>query len=141
MIVYYSKSGNTKRLAEALANANGMEVFSLAAQKPEGMLRGAAKSFFRRSSAVKEMPCLAGAERIILCTPVWAGTFPPVMRGFLQKAVWEDKAVTLLLTCGAPTAAYERKLSALLETFGAKVTLCRAFKGTAAFTADELNGI
>ena len=141
MVVYYSRSGNTKRLADAVAAQKGESAFALAPKKPEGMFLGAAKSFLRRATEVRELPVLTGGEAVVLCTPVWAGTFPPVVRGFLQSAILQGRAVTLLLTCGDLSAAYDMKLSAELQKMGVTTSVCRVFRGKASPAPEELAGL
>jgi len=135
MVIYFSRSGRTKLLAEAVANAKGETLFALEPMKKESMFKGAAKSFFRRATALREMPDIS--DTIYLCAPVWAGTVPPVVRGFIQNASWSGKTVTLLLTCGGPAAEYERSLAVQMEKLDVKVASCRAFRG-GVFTLEDI---
>lgn len=95
-IVYYSMSGNTKYVADKIADgikASGeVDIIRIEPKKayPD---KGAKKFFWGGKSAVMgEKPKLLPYEfdadkydRIIIGTPVWASTFVPPIRTFLQE--------------------------------------------------------
>ncbi len=91
-IVFYSMSGNVKFIAEKLAQSVGAELIELVPEKsyPD---KGFKKFFWGGKSAVmKETPALAGLsfdpekyDRVIVGTPVWAGTMAPPVRTFLTQ--------------------------------------------------------
>lgn len=94
-IVYYSMSGNTAYVAEKIAEeikASGeVDIIRIEPKKvyPD---KGAKKFFWGGKSAVMgEAPALQPYEfniekydRIIFGTPVWASTFVPPLRTFIQ---------------------------------------------------------
>lgn len=90
-IVYYSMSGNTKMVADTIAKQLGADVVRLVPSKayPDA---GFKKFFWGGKSAVMgEAPVLEpytfdadAYERIIFGTPVWASTFTPPLRTFIN---------------------------------------------------------
>ena len=91
-IVYYSMSGNTAITAEKLAEGTGADLIRIAPEKayPD---RGFRKFLWGGKSAVMaETPVLQpytfDAEQydlVILGFPVWAGSFAPPLRTFVQE--------------------------------------------------------
>ena len=89
-IVYYSMSGNTKYVADKIAEKLGADIIRIEPVKayPD---EGAKKFIWGGKSAVMgEKPVLQPYEfslekydRIILGTPVWASTFTPPVRTFI----------------------------------------------------------
>ena len=90
-IVYYSMSGNTKYVADKMAekiDADSIRIEPVKAYPDQG-----AKKFIwgGKSAVMGETPALQSYEfsaekydRIILGTPVWASTFAPPIRTFLK---------------------------------------------------------
>ena len=91
-IVYYSMSGNTKYVADKIAEKVGADIIRIEPVKayPD---EGAKKFIWGGKSAVMgEKPVLQPYEfslekydRIILGTPVWASTFTPPVRSFIKE--------------------------------------------------------
>ena len=91
-IVYYSMSGNTKYVADKIAEKIDADIIRIEPVKayPD---QGAKKFIWGGKSAVMgETPALQSYEfsaekydRIILGTPVWASTFAPPIRSFLKE--------------------------------------------------------
>lgn len=121
-IVYYSMSGNTKYVVEKIADrikASGeVDIIRIEPKKayPD---KGARKFFWGGKSAVMgETPKLLPYEfnadsydRIIIGTPVWASTFAPPIRTFLQehKDMTDKKwAVVICFSGGGADKAIEK---------------------------------
>ena len=91
-IVYYSMSGNTKYVADKIAEKLGADIIRIEPVKayPD---EGAKKFIWGGKSAVMgEKPVLQPYEfslekydRIILGTPVWASNFAPPIRTFIKE--------------------------------------------------------
>lgn len=91
-IVYYSMSGNTKLVAEEIAKQTEADIIRIEPEKayPDKGLR---KFIWGGKSAVMgEKPQLLPYEfdaekydRIILGTPVWASSFAPPIRTFVEE--------------------------------------------------------
>ena len=122
LIVYYSLEGNTKWAAETLAEKLGADTLRLVpvAAYPD---KGFKKFLFGGKSAVmKETPELEPYEvditqygRVVLATPVWAGTLAPPLRTFIQKEDLTGKRLALVASSmgGSPGRTFDN-LKALL---------------------------
>ena len=107
LVVYYSLTGNTKLIAEAIAESINSDVLELKPVK-ELNAEGGSKYFWGGFQAtMKKKPKLMefdinplGYDLIILGTPVWAWTYSPPIRSFLSKYDLTGKNVALL-TCSA----------------------------------------
>lgn len=92
VIVYYSLNGNTKYVAEQIAARLGADIVEIRPEKafPD---KGFKKFLWGGKSAVMgERPELvpydlntADYDRFILGTPVWASSFAPPMRTFVEE--------------------------------------------------------
>ncbi len=90
-IVYFSLTGNVDETARQIAERTGAALIRLVPEKPYPDT-GFRKFFHGGKSAVLGelpalQPCSFRAEdydRVILGTPVWAGTFTPPLRSFLR---------------------------------------------------------
>ena len=124
LVVYYSLTGNTKLIAESIANSINSDVLEL---KPEKELNaeGGSKYFWGGYQAkMKKKPKLRefdinplDYDLIILGTPVWAWTYSPPIRSFLSKYDLSGKKVALW-TCsrGDGVKAMNRFKEALKDT-------------------------
>ena len=122
LIVYYSLEGNTRWAAEALAARLGADTLRLV-PKTAYPDKGFKKFVCGGKSAVmKETPELEPYEvditqyaRIILATPVWAGTLAPPLRTFIRKEDLKGKRFALVASSmgGSPGKTFEH-LKALL---------------------------
>ena len=90
-VVYYSMSGNTKSVAEKIAELTGAELIELRPVK-EYPSEGFRKFIWGGKSAVMgEKPKLqhyafdGSYDRIIFGTPVWASSFAPPIRTFITE--------------------------------------------------------
>ena len=102
LIVYYSLEGNTKSTAEKIAAALDADILQLSPVKayPTG---GFSKFFWGgKSASMGEKPKLepyafnlSDYDCIILGTPVWAGTFTPPLRTFLDENNLSDRKLAL----------------------------------------------
>lgn len=107
LVVYYSLTGNTKLIAEAIAEAINADTLALKPVKelnPESGMRffwGGAQSTMKKKPKLKEFDINPiDYELIILGTPVWAWKFSPPIRSFLSKFDLSGKNIALW-TCSA----------------------------------------
>ena len=107
LIVYYSLTGNTKIIAEAIAEAINSDILELKPVK-ELDAEGGSKYFWGGFQAtMKKKPKLKPFDidpleydLIFIGTPVWAWTYSPPIRSFLSKFNLSGKNVALW-TCSA----------------------------------------
>lgn len=102
LVVYYSLSGNTRSIAYAMAKSIEADILEL---KPEKDIKenGFMKYFWGGKEVImKEEPKLYPLEKnpneydiLFIGTPVWAGSFTPALRTFLNTIKLEDKKIAL----------------------------------------------
>ena len=131
LIVYFSLEGNTKWAVEQIAATLPADTLALVPKSayPD---KGFKKFLWGGKSAVmKEAPALepysvdlAQYGRIIFASPVWAGTFAPPLRSFIQAEKPDGKkfAFVACSSGGSPDKAFAG-LNALLNTAGDVPTL------------------
>lgn len=137
-IVYYSMSGNTKyvadKIADGIKNSGEVDIIRIESKKayPD---KGAKKFFWGGKSAVMgETPALQPYEfnlekydRIIFGTPVWASTFVPPLKTFInENPDIKDKEIAVF-TCfsggSADKAIDKMKKYIGIEKFEAELIL------------------
>ena len=137
-IVYYSMTGNTKYVADKIADriktAGEVDIIRIEPKKayPD---KGAKKFFWGGKSAVMgEMPALQPYEfdvekcdRIIFGTPVWASTFTPPLRTFIHENPGVKGKKMAVFTCfsggGAEKAIDKMKKCIGIDEFEATLIL------------------
>lgn len=137
-IVYYSMSGNTKyvadKIAEGIKALGEVDIIRIEPQKayPD---KGATKFIWGGKSAVMgEKPALQPYEfnienydRIIFGTPVWASTFVPPIRTFINdNPDVKDKKISVFICFsggGADKAIDKMKKYIGIEKFEAELIL------------------
>jgi len=103
VILYYSRTGKTRFLAEKLQQELGgdlVEIRDLKKRKgPFGFLRGARDARLGLNTEVAPSGFdISKYELIILGTPVWANSPTPALNTFLQTCNLMDKKVILFVT-------------------------------------------
>lgn len=105
MVVYYSKSGRTKKAATKLATmlkADCEELFDRRTYNGAlGFMKAgyyALKHKLTNLMPIRHQPI--NYDIVILCTPIWAGNITPAIRTYCQQN--ELKSVAWLITCGDP---------------------------------------
>ncbi len=105
-VVYYTMSGNTKLIAEKVAEAVNADLIEISPKNtyPD---KGFRKFFWGGKSAVMgDKPELLPYEflpdkydTVVFGTPVWASTFTPPIRTFIEenKAVLSDKDIAVFM--------------------------------------------
>ena len=108
LCVYYSRSGNTKKVMKSIAAELNAELVQLT----DGVERGGLRGWFRCGLDAVKRDCPAArpieTERrlenyrlVIIGTPVWAGRCSSVIRSFLKNHGGEMKRVAYVLTRGS----------------------------------------
>ncbi len=126
LIVYYSLEGNTAWAVNKIAEELGADLERLVPKKayPD---KGFRKFFWGGKSAVmKETPELEplttdsrSYERIIFASPIWAGTFAPPLRTYIQQTDLRNKQFALVLcSSGGSTKKAADQLKQLLDVRG-----------------------
>ncbi len=100
-VVYYSRFGTTRTIATALAEELGAEVREILAVRDCGFMGMGFRSAFGIPMKIRPMNLdFAGVDRIVLCSPIWAGKPANPARTFLQEAKIEGKKLAVLFATG-----------------------------------------
>ena len=107
LIIYFSKSGNTKVIAEALKELTGADIFELepvrkySASYSLTVIRSRLEDLFRMDVKVKEyLDSIEDYDIIYIAFPVWAATFPRIVRQQLEKLDFNGKTVRAVISHG-----------------------------------------
>ena len=87
-VYYFTRTGRSKKVAEELAERYGTKAQEIADdvdwQGPVGYLKAGYKAF-RGEDLPARYNKPDAKDELILVFPVWAGTFPPAVRTFLER--------------------------------------------------------
>jgi flavodoxin len=106
LVVYYSRSGNTKRVAEMMARELKADLQELVDKRGRGGLLGflrAGRDAMKKR--ITELEPLSQSpndyDLILVGTPVWTSNPAPAVRAFLQSHDLSGKKVALFCTMSA----------------------------------------
>ncbi len=137
-IVYYSLEGNTQYTADKIANIlkETCEIDILRIEPEKSYPNKGFKKFFwgGKSAVMAETPTLqpyefdaAQYDRMIFGTPVWASTFTPPIRTFINENPAVKEKQIAVFTCfsggGADKALKKLKEYLCVESFAAELIL------------------
>jgi len=138
-IAYFSKTGNTKVVAEYLAKELDAKLIRLEENKNYQGLGGFLLGGFRASThkAAKLAPSIfediAGYDTVILATPVWAGQTTPVINALLKHMDFTGKQVYVITVQADPERrgheGRERFYREAIEQKGGKLAACFSLAG------------
>jgi len=104
LIVYYSRTGITRKVAHALSEKLKCDVIPLIDHKnrkgPLGYLSCAAESATSERPMIEEVKDLVNYDFVIIGTPIWAMTMCGPVRTFLHKYKNELSKVAFFCTMG-----------------------------------------
>ncbi len=114
LVVYYTRTGNAKFVAETVATQLGADIEEIIDQKKYGGPIGwvnAGKNATQEKEAeinsTKYNP--ADYDLVVIGTPVWAWRPTPAIRTYTKKDELKGKKAALILNCdGDPKQAVER---------------------------------
>ncbi len=91
LVVYYSRTGYTRKVAEAVAGELRCEAEALAEEKnrrgPIGFLGGVKDAVLKNTSTIEEPARkLSNYDLVVIGTPVWANSVSPAGRALLMQA-------------------------------------------------------
>lgn len=105
LVVYYSRTGTTRKVAEQIAAALGAEIEELADLKKRagviGFLRGAFDGLRKKTATLADTrhnP--ADYTLVVVGTPVWAGNMTPAVRAWLAAHADRLPDVAFFCTTG-----------------------------------------
>lgn len=111
-VVYYSLQGNVRYVAEKVAKETGADLTELVPVKAypdKGMIKfiwgGSAVTFKKKPELEPYSFNADDYELVILATPVWAGTFTPPLRTFLEDNDLTGKKIAVIATSAGGNSA------------------------------------
>lgn len=137
LVVYYSRTGNTKKVAEDLATALGADIEQLIDKKDRSGAGGYLKAGrdASKNSLTEIGPVKTDASRydlVVIGTPVWAWNMTPAVRTYITANKALLKKIAVFTTAGGTKP--EKIVAKIEELAGQKAM---AFAG---FFAGEING-
>ena len=105
LVVFHSRSGTTRRVAQAIADSLGADIEEIADLKKRSGLFGflsAGRDAMRRAcTPIGDMSKNAAEyDLVIVGSPVWVGRMSSPVRSFLTRHRGRLKAVGFFCTCG-----------------------------------------
>src|SRR5512139_2784525 len=105
LVVYYSRTGNAKFVAETLAVTIGADVEEVVDLKKRsgslGFLLGGKDATQGKETQIGETKHLPkDYDLVILGAPVWASSSTPAIRTYIKNNDITNKKVALFFTCG-----------------------------------------
>jgi flavodoxin len=106
LILYYSRTGNTKLCCEALQKELGADMIEIKDLKNRsggwGFFTGAVGSMFDFHTDIDPVkPDLSPYKNIIIASPIWTGTLSTAIRTLIDKNQFDGKNVLLFTTTNA----------------------------------------
>ena len=116
VILYFSRSGNAKRIAGKLAGKLGCASLRITDDVKWngffGFMKGGYYSLTGRTTnvTVEGDPDISSFENVVLVAPLWAGGIAPAGYSYLMKECKNIRRLTVLITCDGsdPNKAYGR---------------------------------
>ncbi len=123
MIVYYSRTGNTRLFAKALGEMTGQDTFELKQSEDLSGIKLFWRCITKKGVAVEALPDLSKDTTFTLCSPIWAATLSPFCMSMVKNLNLQGKTVHLLLTCGnsGSTEKYVANAKHMMEKAGCTV--------------------
>ncbi|MDY6913044.1 MAG: flavodoxin [Planctomycetota bacterium] len=131
LVVYYSRTGVTRKVAEALAEALGADIEQLIDTKKRGGALGFAVAV--KDAAMKKLIPIAAPQKdpadyelVVVGTPVWADTICSAVRMYLTDYGKEIKRGAFF--CTTHTSGIEKTLAAMQELAGCETAATASFR-------------
>jgi flavodoxin len=106
LVVYYSRSGNTKKIAEEISNKVKCDIEEIIDNKNrKGLIgwlisgRDAHSKKLTTISEIKKDP--SKYDVVAIGTPIWAGLMAPAVRTYINENKGKFKNVAFFCTCGS----------------------------------------
>jgi flavodoxin len=122
LVAYYSRTGNTKKVGEALAEKINADIEAIESNtKDKGMANLAMQAFMRvhaKIGATKKDA--ASYDLVVIGSPVWAGKMSSPIRTYLAKNKNKFTGVAFFCTHGNPDSEGSVKMLESMESFSGK---------------------
>ena len=122
LVAYYSQTGNTKKVAEALAENLNADVEAIVSDtKGKGMGRLAMQAFLRVHAKIAPTTNDASSfDLVVVGSPVWAGKMSSPIRTYLAQNKAKFSSVAFFCTHGNPGSEGSAKMLESMETLSGK---------------------
>lgn len=127
LILYYSRSGNTRAACEVLQQELGAEMVEIKDRGGRGAGFGIAMGMLKtvlnlRTDTDPETMDLAPYRTIIIAAPIWAAKFGLAMRSFVERNRFDGKRIIIFITADSfIEEKYQKKHRDLIEASGGTV--------------------
>jgi flavodoxin len=89
LVVFYSRSGNTKKVGEKIAKILKADIDEIVDLKDRtgiiGWLNGGRDILFKNATKIKNKLNPLVYQRVIIGTPIWVGTMAPAVKAYFNK--------------------------------------------------------
>jgi len=141
LVVYYSKTGNTKYVAEKIAENLGAEISEITDKKNRkgklNFVKSGYESIRKKLTEIEVNKKINGYDFVIVGSPVWAGKIAPAARTFLVKNDFADKKLAFFVTIGGKKP--EKALRAMKEIVSPQNPVSELAITEALKNVDEIN--
>ena len=105
LIVYYTRTGNTKAVSESLASLLDADIAEIEEKRARrgiwGFLQGSYDALRKKITPVRYAKTPQQYRCVVVATPVWAGTVPSAVRSFCETEKDIIQTYVVLTTQGA----------------------------------------
>ena len=125
LVVFYSKSGHTKKVAENLAKSLKADMDEIVDLKDRSGIKscilGGRDGMKGSLTEIKTKKNPANYDLVILGTPIWAGNSTPAARTYVTK--FKNKIKKLVIFVTADNSGPEKTVEVIEEIWGKKVEI------------------
>lgn len=105
LVVYYSRTGSTRKVAKYIAKQLGADIEEVIDLKKRsglwGFIIGGRDALKRKETKIKEIKKIpAQYDLVIAGSPIWAGNIVPAVRSYLNQYKTSIKSLALFTTSG-----------------------------------------
>jgi flavodoxin len=127
LILFYSFSGSTRKLASQKASETGADIEEIIETKKMSVLKaytsGAYRAMKRKKTEIQPIKSqLNNYEKIIIMSPVWAGNPAPVFNSIIENLPSGKKIELVMVSAGSGTKKSAEGTKNLIAAHGCEVT-------------------
>lgn len=122
LVVYYSRSGTTKKVADSISTMLKCDIEEIIDEKNRkgiiGFIKSGRDAMKKSLTTIKPMKLdPANYDLVIIGTPIWASTFVPAVRAYIENNKDKIKAIGLFFSGGETS---NNSISQMEELIGKK---------------------
>jgi len=127
LILFYSFSGRTRKLASQKASETGADIEEIFETKKMSVLKaytaGAFRAMKRRKTEIQPLKSqLNNYEKIIIMSPVWASNPAPAFNSIVEMLPSSKKIELVMISAGSGTKKSAEGTKSLITARGCEVT-------------------